>query len=190
MADAYLGLGSNLGDKRLYLWRALEKLGEAGSIENVSSLYATEPVGNREQDWFLNAAVKLRCDLPPEELLSFLLAVEQELGRVRTAKNAPRTIDLDLLLYDDLVIGYEATGGHGGSPLQDEVGGQRVLPLLVLPHPRLHERRFVLAPLAEIAPDLMHPVLKRAIRDLAASLESNEQVEIAERNWFLQQRNT
>jgi 2-amino-4-hydroxy-6-hydroxymethyldihydropteridine diphosphokinase len=140
--------------------------------------------------------------LPPAELLAFLLDVEQDLGRVRTEKNAPRIIDLDVLLYDDLVIGYEATGEQGGPPLQGDAGeqgssprqgdagGKRVSPLLVLPHPRLHERRFVLAPLAEIAPDLMHPVLKRTIRDLAASLESNEQVELAERNWLSQQRNT
>lgn len=196
MAEVYLGLGSNLGDKRLNLWRALEKLARAGSIERISSLYSTEPVGNKEQDWFFNAAVKVRSDLPPAELLSFLLAVERDLGRVRTEKNAPRLIDLDVLFYDDLVIGYELTGGHGGPPLQDNTsrprlrgaesgsGGQDAAYALVVPHPRLHERQFVLAPLLEIAPNLVHPVLNRTIRDLAASLDDDERVELVETDWY------
>ena len=163
MADAYLGLGSNLGDKQAYLRQALDKLRAACTVKKVSSLYVTEPVGNKEQNWFLNAAAHIGCEQPPRELLSLLLAIERDLGRVRSAKNAPRTIDIDLLVYGDLVVESEG---------------------LVVPHPRLHERRFVLAPLAEIAPDLMHPLLGRSIRELAETLKSGERVERLVGAWF------
>jgi 2-amino-4-hydroxy-6-hydroxymethyldihydropteridine diphosphokinase len=163
MADAYLGLGSNMGDKRAYLCQALDKLRAVCDVKKVSSLYVTEPVGNKEQNWFLNAAVHIGCEQPPAELLFLLLAIERDLGRVRSAKNAPRTIDIDLLFYGDLV-----------SESED----------LAVPHPRLHERRFVLAPLAEIAPDLMHPVLGRSIQELADTLESDERVERLAGVWF------
>ena len=164
MADAYLGLGSNLGDKRAYLGQALDRLSLFCTVKKVSSLYVTEPVGNKEQDWFLNAAVHIGCEQPPTELLPMLLAIERDLGRVRSAKNAPRTIDIDLLFYGDLVLESED---------------------LAVPHPRLHERRFVLAPLAEIAPDLMHPVLGRSIQELADTLESGERVERLAGVWYL-----
>jgi len=163
MADAYLGLGSNLGDKRAHLRQALDRLSLVCAVKTVSSLYVTEPVGNKEQNWFLNAAVHIGCEQPPAELLSLLLATEHDLGRVRSAKNAPRTIDIDLLFYGDLVLESED---------------------LAVPHPRLHERRFVLAPLAEIAPDLMHPVLGRSIQELADTLESDERVERLAGVWY------
>jgi 2-amino-4-hydroxy-6-hydroxymethyldihydropteridine diphosphokinase len=163
MADAYLGLGSNMGDKRAYLRQALDRLSLVCAVKKVSSLYVTEPVGNKEQNWFLNAAVHIGCEQPPAELLSLLLAIEHDLGRVRSAKNAPRTIDIDLLFYGDLVLESED---------------------LAVPHPRLHERRFVLAPLAEIAPDLMHPVLGRSIQELADTLESDERVERLAGVWY------
>jgi 2-amino-4-hydroxy-6-hydroxymethyldihydropteridine diphosphokinase len=156
MADAYLGLGSNLGDKRAYLRQALDRLRASCTVKEVSSLYVTEPVGYKEQDWFLNAAVHIDCEQPPTDLLSLLLAIERDLGRVRSAKNAPRTIDIDLLFYGDLIVESED---------------------LAVPHPRLHERRFVLAPLAEIAPDFIHPLLGRSIRELAETLKSGERVE-------------
>ncbi|MFC7400507.1 2-amino-4-hydroxy-6-hydroxymethyldihydropteridine diphosphokinase [Chelatococcus sp. GCM10030263] len=134
MADAYLSLGSNLGDKRAMIARAVERLGAAGvAVIARSSDYRTPPWGDEDQDWFVNACVKVRTDLSPHDLLTLCLAVERDLGRVRTRKWGPRTIDIDLLVYD----GVQMASGD-----------------LVLPHPRIAERAFVLQPLAEIAPDL------------------------------------
>jgi 3-oxoacyl-[acyl-carrier protein] reductase len=151
-ATAYIALGSNLGDRRTYLDCALAELrGRPGvEVTRVSSVYETAPIGgSAEQGPYLNAAAELRTDLAPAVLLQLLLEVESGLGRVRTERDGPRTIDLDLLLYDDVV--------------RDD-------PRLTLPHPRLHERLFVLQPLVEIAPGLIHPVLKRTIADLLGEL--------------------
>jgi 2-amino-4-hydroxy-6-hydroxymethyldihydropteridine diphosphokinase len=138
MATAFVGIGSNLGDREGHLRQALDLLAAEESIEvvAVSSLRETEPVGPVEQGPFLNGAVQMATELPPRELLERLLDVEQRLGRVRLERFGPRTIDLDLLVYGDEVV--------------DEPG-------LTLPHPRLHERRFALEPLAELAPDLTVP---------------------------------
>jgi 2-amino-4-hydroxy-6-hydroxymethyldihydropteridine diphosphokinase len=134
MADAYLSLGSNRGDKRAMIARAIEQLGAAGvALTARSSDYRTPPWGDEDQDWFVNACVKVRTDLAPHHLLALCLGIERDLGRVRTRKWGPRTIDIDLLVYDDVQI---ASGD------------------LVLPHPHIAERAFVLQPLAEIAPDL------------------------------------
>ncbi len=141
----YIGLGSNLGDRRATLRDAVRQLGAYGQVVAVSSLYETEPVGLREQPWFLNAVVALETELDPHSMLATLLAIERRAGRVRTFRNAPRTLDLDLLLYGTLVSESE----H-----------------LSLPHPRLHERSFVLVPLAEIAPELVHPRLGEPVRVL------------------------
>jgi 2-amino-4-hydroxy-6-hydroxymethyldihydropteridine diphosphokinase len=137
MTRAYVGLGSNLGDREATLRRALELLARHTSVVAVSSFRETEPWGLVEQPAFLNAVVALETGLEPGELLETLLAVERELGRVRGGpRYGPRTIDLDLLLYDGLQL--------------DEPG-------LTIPHPRLHERRFALEPLAELDPELAVP---------------------------------
>jgi 2-amino-4-hydroxy-6-hydroxymethyldihydropteridine diphosphokinase len=150
LATAYIGLGSNLGDREENLRRALERLGAA----RVSAIRETDPVGVTEQPRFLNAVAELQTDLPPRELLDRLLEIERDLGRDRSneARWGPRTIDLDLLLYDDDVI--------------DEPG-------LTVPHPRLAERRFVLEPLQELEPGLVLPD-GRAIKDLLALMRPAE----------------
>ena len=123
-ATAYIGLGANLGDRAATLREAARRLGALGRITAVSSLYETEPVGFRDQPPFLNAVIALETGLTPAALFQGLLTIERELGRIRTFRNAPRTLDLDVLLLDDLVM---------------------ETPELTLPHPRLHERAFVLA---------------------------------------------
>jgi 2-amino-4-hydroxy-6-hydroxymethyldihydropteridine diphosphokinase len=151
MTNAFVGIGSNLGDREATLRRAVELLAAEEGIEvvAVSELRETEPVGPVEQGPFVNGAVRLATELPPHELLERLLAIEQRLGRVRKERFGPRTIDLDLLVYGEQVI--------------DEPG-------LTIPHPRLHERRFALEPLAELAPDLAIPG-KGSISALLAKLE-------------------
>jgi 2-amino-4-hydroxy-6-hydroxymethyldihydropteridine diphosphokinase len=135
----FLGLGSNLGNREAAIEGALERLAARGFRATLrSSLWLTEPVGGPPQGWFLNAVAGGETSLGPEALLQVCLATELEMGRVRRERNGPRIIDVDILLF-----GMERRAGPG----------------LVLPHPRLQERRFVLAPLAEIAPGLVHPAL-------------------------------
>lgn len=155
-ARAYIGLGSNLGDREAALDRALAALARRGfDVTARSSLYWTEPVGGPPQDWYLNAVVAGRTRLAPEELLEACLAAERELGRVRGVRNGPRTLDADLLLYGDEV--------RGGTALE-------------LPHPRLHERRFVLVPLCEIAPQARHPLLGLCAAELLLQCPDRSQV--------------
>jgi 2-amino-4-hydroxy-6-hydroxymethyldihydropteridine diphosphokinase len=142
----FVALGSNLGDREANLRAALPRLADRGfHTERMSSLYLTEPVGGPPQDWFVNAVAGGSTRLSPEDLLAACLEVERELGRVRGPRDGPRTLDLDLLLYGDAV---------------------RRTPSLTLPHPRLAERRFVLVPLEEIAPEVLHPVLGLTVREL------------------------
>jgi 2-amino-4-hydroxy-6-hydroxymethyldihydropteridine diphosphokinase len=150
----YLGLGSNLGDRQANLLAAIEQLRSLGDVRAVSSFYETEPMEVAQQPWFLNCAVALDTELMPRQLMGRLLAIEQSMGRRRRASQpkGPRTIDLDILLFGSSVV--EAQG-------------------LTVPHPAMHERRFVLEPLAEIAPDLRHPVFKRTIRELRDALGPN-----------------
>lgn len=151
-ATAYIGLGSNLGDRRAFLDQALKALrGRPGvEVTRTSSVYETAPVGGPAgQGPYLNAVAELRTELEPDALLAVLLEIESAQGRVRTERDGPRTLDLDLLLYGDMV--------------RDDAR-------LTLPHPRMHQRLFVLKPLAEIAPGLIHPILQRSIADLLADL--------------------
>lgn len=149
---AYIALGSNLGNRRAYLDGAVAAMRRhpAITVRRVSSWIETEPVGGPPgQGKYLNGAAEIETRLSPQELLGALLAIEREFGRVRETPAGPRTLDLDLLLYDDRII--------------DEPG-------LVLPHPRMAERRFVLGPLAEIAPEARHPRANATVADLLARL--------------------
>ncbi len=145
----YLGLGSNLGDRLGYLQQALAALAPQVSLAACSSVYETEPWGFAEQAKFLNQAAAGETTLPPRDLLAHLKAIEAALGRAPTFRYGPRCIDIDILLYGDLILES---------------------PDLTIPHPRLHERAFVLLPLADLAPDLRHPVLHKSIRQLLAEL--------------------
>lgn len=145
----YLSLGSNVGDREANLQQAIEKLGEVGNVLAVSSFYETEPVEFTAQPWFLNCAVAVRTELMPKLFLAKVLAIEQRMGRRRTQPKGPRTIDIDILLFGNSVI--------------HTLG-------LDVPHVAMHERRFVLEPLAEIAPEVRHPVFKRTVREMMQAL--------------------
>jgi len=151
----YLSLGSNVGDRAANLNSAIERLGALGTIEKISSFYETEPVEFTAQSWFLNIAVKLDTEKMPKQLLAGILDIEQQMGRRRTQKKGPRAIDIDILLFGNSII--------------DTKG-------LTVPHPAMHERRFVLEPLAEIAPEVRHPVFKRTVRELRDALPPGQAV--------------
>jgi len=162
MALAFIGLGSNLGDGRANLREAWKRLGATQGITvlGLSSPYETAPVGMESAHWFTNAVGALDTGLGPTELLAVLLAVERSLGRDR-AKGQDRTVDLDLLFYDDLILNT---------------------PELVLPHPEIPGRLFVLTPLEELAPDHLHPLSGRTIRQLRRERNQSGQ-EIRKSNW-------
>jgi len=146
---AYLGLGSNLGDRQANLAKAIELLGQRLRLEKVSSIYDSGPVGNVDQPRFLNLVCQITTHLTPTGLLALAKGIESRLGRVGPS-GAPRTIDIDILFYGDQVL---------------------KTPELVIPHPRLTERAFVLVPLVEIAPDLVHPVSGKTAKELLKAVK-------------------
>jgi 2-amino-4-hydroxy-6-hydroxymethyldihydropteridine diphosphokinase len=162
----YLGLGSNLGDRQSNLREAVARINGLGlEVTRASSIYETEPVGYLDQPWFLNQVIEILLVEDPlfpgkdlmerlEEMLRMLLAVEREMGRRRLVPGGPRIIDIDLLIYAGIGESFETASGA-----------------LIVPHPRMHLRRFVLEPLCEIAPDLIHPATKRTCRQMLSDLE-------------------
>jgi 2-amino-4-hydroxy-6-hydroxymethyldihydropteridine diphosphokinase len=152
----FLSLGSNLGNKARNLARAGRLLREGGvEVLAASSIYLTEPVDNTDQPWFLNRVLQVRSSLDPPVLLGLAKSIEVRMKRVPTAAKGPRTIDIDILLAGDFVLDT---------------------PDLVIPHPRLAQRNFVLVPLCEIAPEIRHPVLGKTVRELALSSSDPSQV--------------
>ena len=152
---AYFSLGSNMGDRETHLHEAIARLQSEGRVVSVSSFYETEPVEFADQAWFLNCTLALETTRTPQQLMSDILTIEQEMGRQRIQKKGPRIIDIDILLFSDKIID---------------------LPDLTVPHPAMQHRRFVLEPLAEIAPEARHPVLKKTIRELGDALPMGQTV--------------
>ncbi|MFQ5586355.1 MAG: 2-amino-4-hydroxy-6-hydroxymethyldihydropteridine diphosphokinase [Thermodesulfobacteriota bacterium] len=160
MTTVFVGIGSNMGDKGKNCQRALALLGEKCILRKVSSLYETEPWGNSEQEDFVNCVVEVATSLGVRRLLSLVKGIETSLGRITTSKWGQRTIDLDILLYGDMVVEEEG---------------------LKIPHPFLHQRAFVLVPLAEIAPTLLHPLLNKSPVELLSELDDPERVKRLDR---------
>jgi 2-amino-4-hydroxy-6-hydroxymethyldihydropteridine diphosphokinase len=151
----YLSLGSNVGDRESQLQEARGKLAAVGRVVAESSFYETEPVEFTQQPWFLNCALALETSKTPQQVMAAILRIEEDMGRRRVQKKGPRAIDIDILLFDDTILdSNEAT----------------------IPHPAMHERRFVLEPLAEIAPEVIHPVLRKTIRELRDALPPGQVV--------------
>jgi 2-amino-4-hydroxy-6-hydroxymethyldihydropteridine diphosphokinase len=150
---AYLSLGANIGDRGKNLREAISRLQTTEKVVVISSFYETEPVDVARQSWFLNCVVSVETNRSPQQLMELLLHIEQEMGRRRLEAKGPRSIDIDILLFGDAVINS---------------------PELTVPHPAIQRRRFVLEPLAEIASNARHPVLKKTVRELLAELPEGQ----------------
>ncbi len=201
--SVYLGLGTNIGDREANLQEAIERIKGLGlEIICASSIYETEPVGYHDQPWFLNQVIEANMTVGPTfntdddkaefikaaavshprkaldwqilSLLTALQTIEREMGRVRVILNGPRVIDIDILLYGEYVGFFTETWSAENAPQIAHTGAT----ILELPHPRLHLRRFVLAPLCEIAPDLVHPQLKKSCGELLAALDDPSTVRV------------
>jgi 2-amino-4-hydroxy-6-hydroxymethyldihydropteridine diphosphokinase len=159
---AYLSLGSNLGDRVKHMRDAIARLESLGRVIAVSSLYETEPVDFTDQPWFLNCAVSLETQQTPEQLMAALLMIEREMGRERIQPKGPRIIDIDILLHGDLIVNSQN---------------------LTIPHPAMHQRRFVLEPLAEISGEIRHPILQRPVSELRDELISVDVVRKVSSDW-------
>lgn len=157
MATVYLGLGTNLGDRVANLKAAVTALASVAEIEALSRVYETAPLYVTDQPAFLNMAARARTRLDPHHLLERLKSIEDRLGRVASVRYGPRLIDLDILFYDDAVIDSDT---------------------LVIPHPRLPERRFALAPLADVAAEVRHPLAQRTVGELLSSLPGDDDVHV------------
>jgi len=155
---AYIGIGSNLGDKIYYCEKAISEILKIDRHKLLakSSLFKTEPIGYTSQDWFVNGVLKIETDLEPSGLLRTLKTIEARLGRTETFQWGPRTIDLDILFFDYVVL-------HTRD--------------LQIPHPLIQKRRFVLIPLAEIDRNLIHPVLKKTVQELLNDFQEDQKVE-------------
>lgn len=154
MHKVILHIGSNEGNRNDYLQSAVELIvNHIGVINKISSIYETEPWGYIEQNNFLNQAVEVSTILTPSQIIQKIIDIEWILGRIRTFKWGPRTIDIDIIFYEESIIDSEN---------------------LIIPHPRMHERNFVLQPLVEIIPDWQHPILCRSVRDLYLLIQENK----------------
>lgn len=169
MVQAFISLGSNLGKREDSIERAVTALAQTPSVcvRRRSALYETEPIGIAEQPWFVNAVVEIETDLSPYELLAVCKQIERSLGRRERVRYGPREIDLDILLYNELIL--------------DE-------PDLQIPHAQLHRRRFVLVPLAEIAPRAVHPILHQTVAQLLQRLDDSKEVKPLRSQRFLSRR--
>ena len=157
MVKVYLGLGSNLGNKLENIKKAIKYIKKDLKITKISPVYKTEPVGCKNQDWFLNCAAEIWTKLTPPELFKFLQSVETKLKRKKTFKNGPRTIDIDVLFYGSNIIKTKK---------------------LIVPHPRMHIRLFVLEPLSKINPNFVHPKLGKTVAELKNNLKNKNGVEL------------
>ncbi len=168
MTRVYLSLGSNIGQREQHLAKAINALEEKTKVTNKSQIYESEPWGETDQQWFLNLCLEIETDLPPEKLYELIEEIETTLKKEKTTKYGPRTIDIDILFYDELILNNEPLSINHYP--------------LTIPHPRLTERQFVLLPLKEIAPSLVHPIDKKTITELQSECSDTSIVRLWTQN--------